>query len=106
MPTPRQYAGAADRQAAYRRRTAEQHRTEWATNGIPPLPGVATVPGYARWRALTSRAHLLLQTVAAEMQQYYGERSESWQESERGEAFLERMQEVQEIQSALDELWS
>jgi hypothetical protein len=106
MPTPRRYANQAARQAAYRRRTAEQRQVAGTTLGVPPLPPVAPLPGYARWRALRRGAHLLLATIEAEMQQYYTERAETWQESERGETFLERLEALQEVQHAIDELWS
>ncbi len=104
MPTPRQYATQAERQAAYRRRHAQSQEQEWADRGIPPLPAVATLPGHRRWQALRQQAQLLLQTVEEEMEEYYDQRSESWQGSERGEAFLERLQALQEAHRALEEI--
>ena len=71
---------------------------------MPPGPAVATVPGRRRWQALIQQAALLLETVQQEMQEYHDERSDPWQESERGEAFLERLQALQEVQSAVDDL--
>jgi hypothetical protein len=38
------------------------------------------------------------------MQQYYEGRSDTWQESEPGETFLERLQAVEEIQASAEEL--
>jgi hypothetical protein len=105
MPTPRRYANPAERQAAYRRRQADRRRAEWEAKRMPPLPAVATMPGDRRWQALTAQATLLLQTVTVEMEQYAQARAERWRESERGEAFLERLEALQEVQSALDDAW-
>lgn len=102
MPTPRQYEGPA--QAAYRRRAAEARKKELTAKGVPPLPGVATIPGHLRWQALTRQASMLLQTVQEEMQDYYDRRSDSWQESDRGADFLERMQAIQDAQSVTADL--
>lgn len=104
MPTPRQYPNPAARQAAYRQRLAESRRREQEARGLPPLPPLATLPGTRRWEALLRQAQLLLETTAEEMQEYYEERSESWQESARGEAFLARLQAIQEAQAAVEEL--
>jgi hypothetical protein len=104
MPTARRYADAAKRQAAYRRRQAEARTRALTTRGVPALPGVATIPGHPRWEALTRQADLLLRTTLEEMQAYYDQRSESWQESERGAEFLERVQAIEEAQAALEEL--
>jgi hypothetical protein len=104
MPTPRQYVSQAERQAAYRRRLAAARSQELAAKRVPPLPAVATIPGYSRWEALTRSAALLLETVQAEMQEYYEQRSDPWQGSERGEAFLERLEAVREAQAAAAEL--
>jgi hypothetical protein len=46
----------------------------------------------------------LLELVEQEMQDYYGQRSESWQEAEKGEAFQERLDAVTEARESLDEL--
>lgn len=104
MPTPRQYANRAQRQAAYRQRIAEARRKEMEARGVPPLPAVATIAGHPRWQALTQQAVLLLQTVQEEMQEYYEQRSEPWQESERGERMAERLQALQEATAAVEEL--
>ena len=106
MPTPRKYANAAARQAAYRQRLTAQalKGTVWEGEGTSP-PRVAPLPGPRRWRALSQQAQHLLEHLEAEMQEYYEQRSESWQESERGERHLEQQQLLQELQSALTELW-
>ena len=104
MPTPRRHANHAARQAAYRERQAEARSNEWASKGMPSLPALATVPGHPRWQALIRQASLLLETVQEEMQPYYDHRTETWQESERGADFLERLEALQEVQSAVDDL--
>ena len=103
MPTPRRYANHAERQAAYRQRQAEA-RSRPSGPGLPALPSVATRPSPARWAALTWQAARLLQVVQEEMEAYYNQRSEAWQESERGEIFRERLEAVQEAQAAAEEL--
>jgi hypothetical protein len=104
MAGVRRYASNAERQAAYRRRAADQRRAELAGKGLPALPGVAAIPGHVRWRALIEQAQLLLATVQAEMGEYYGDRSERWQESERGAGFQERLQRVEEAAQLVEEL--
>ena len=103
MPTPRKYPNAAARQVAYRQRLAAQG-TVWDGNGACP-PRLAPLPGRRRWQALSRQALCLLQSVQEEMQEYYEQRTESWQESERGERHLEQQQALQELQSSLEELW-
>jgi hypothetical protein len=104
MPTPKQYPSPAARQAAYRQRQAEARRQELQRRGLPPLPGVSTIPGYARWEALSAQALLLLRTIQEEMEQYYEARSCAWQETERGETFLERIETLQEATAAVEAL--
>jgi hypothetical protein len=104
MPTPRRYPDAAARQAAYRARQAEARRQEQVAKGMPALPVVATRPGHARWRALLRQAHLLLEMVQEEMQEYHDQRSERWQEAERGESFRDRLEALQAAQEAVAEL--
>lgn len=102
MPTTRRYPSHAHRQAAYRRRQADARKEEMKSQGIPPLPPVSTMPGWPRWNAMTQRLLLLLNAIQEEMQDYYDQRSEDWQESERAEALTERLQAVEEALSALE----
>lgn len=104
MPTPRRYATHAERQAAYRRRVAAAREQELQAKGLPPQPQVATMPGERRWATMTGQALVLLQTIQEEMQEYYEQRSEQWQESERGEAVGERLQALQEAIAAIEGL--
>ena len=104
MPTPRQYAIPAERQAAYRKRQAQARVKELQARGIPPLPGVATLPGWPRWNAIAQQILLLLLAMQEEMQGYYDDRSETWQESDRGDAMTERLQAVEEAVAAIEAL--
>ena len=40
--------------------------------------------------------------ICDEMQDYYEDRSETWQESEKGEDFTEKMEEIQELRDQLE----
>lgn len=71
---------------------------------MPPLPAIASMPGHRRWQALMRAASELLQTVQEELEESYEQRSESWRESDWGEAFLERLQAAQELQAGGEEL--
>ena len=104
MPTPRRYDNHAQRQAAYRHRAAAAQQQQWAVQRLPPPPPIPTMPGWRRWEALNRHILQLLQAVQEEMQAYYEERSEAWQESERGEAFLERLQAQEEVVTAAEGL--
>ncbi len=91
MPQTRKYASGKDRQAAYRARLAAARRQELTDRGLPPLPPLATMPGRARWNAALRRSVELLAMVRDEMADYFDDRSERWQESERGDDHRERM---------------
>jgi hypothetical protein len=104
MPQPLIYSSQAERQKAYRQRLAEQRLAEQQRKNLPRLPAVSTMPGTARWTALVESARVALDTLREEMQAYADERSEGWQESERGEKFVERISEVEEIMSQVETL--
>jgi hypothetical protein len=94
MPMPRQYRTNAERQAAYRAR-----RSKVVPDGTPPA-----CPGYRRWTVLLTRARQVLTSVGDEMAIYQEERSEAWQESERGAVFSELLAAVEEIIGLLEDL--
>lgn len=94
MPTPRKYANAAERQAAYRRRLADQSQ-------MKPIPAV---PGYRRWRAMRNECISILDAAIGEMQAYHDQRSDVWRDSEREEEFTEMMESMAEIATALRDL--
>jgi len=93
----------AQRQAAYRCRTQQAREKQLLDRSLPPLPAIPSIPGNARWNAALRQAKWFVETTAGEMQEYYEERSEPWQESERGTTFEERLNAVQEMLSNLEE---
>jgi len=103
MPQMRKYANGKDRQAAYRARMAKARRQELADRGLPPLPRLATMPGHARWNAAIRRSLEMLAMVRDEMADYYEERSEAWQQSERGCEHEERKDGLDAIITDLEE---
>ena len=104
MSQSRKYASSAERQAAYRARCQEAQRQQLQAKGLPALPMLPTVAGWPRWRAALQSAQSLLQQVSAEMSDYYDARSETWQESERGEEFRERQEALDALVSDLETL--
>lgn len=104
MPQPQKYASHAARQAAYRLRFRQARAKEQAERGLPALPVLPTLPGTARWQAALGSARLLLETVQAEMQVYFEERSEVWQEGERGQLFTDRLEALEAVLSSLEDM--
>ena len=104
MPTPKQYDSPAARQKAYRQRTQQARTQEQEAKGLPPAPPIPTMPSLARWKALHDQARAALDTMQSEMQGYYDERSEAWQEGEKGEAFQEVLDRVEEAKTAVEDL--
>jgi hypothetical protein len=100
MPTPRTYASAAQRQAAYRLRC--QGKAKAAAASL--LWGLPEAPGRRRWRALCERACRLVAQAHREMEAYSEQHSEAWQESVRGEAHAELLEALAEITAALREV--
>ncbi len=104
MPQPRLHESSAQRQAAYRQRVDQARQQQLTAQALPPLPALPTVPGQARWLALLVQAQWCLTQVTNEMQQYHEVRSDAWQESDKGTAFEERLEAVQEVIAMLEEL--
>jgi len=104
MPTPRRHSDRAAKQRAYRQRVTLTRQQERDTKGLPRAPAVATLPGERRWRALLAHAQAALMTLRDEMEAYYSERTETWQESERGEACQERLQSLTDLLGSVEEL--
>ncbi len=103
MPQPRKYETRAEQQAAYRKRRAHSDRELLAQKGLPSLPSIPTLPGNARWKAMIEQAHLLISEAVVEMQSYHDDRSEQWQESDKAEALLARLEHLEEALSELQE---
>ncbi len=57
-----------------------------------------------RWKALHEQVRAALDTIQAEMQGYFDDRTESWQEGEKGEAFQEILNRVDEARTAVEDL--
>jgi hypothetical protein len=104
MPQPRKYACRAAQQAAYRKRQAGEQRRLLASKGLPLLPAIPTIPGHARWNAMLLHAQTLLTDAADEMQEYHDDRSEQWQESEKAETILERIELFQEAADQIQQM--
>jgi len=104
MPQRKMHASHAHRQAAYRKRCLEAQQRQLQEKGLPALPAIPTVPGTPRWRLAIAKATELLSMVAQEMEGYFGDRSQEWQESERGENFQERLEAISEARDAVAEL--
>lgn len=104
MPQPKQHASAAARQAAFRARRDQGRQAELAAKGLPALPRISSMPGWPRWNAAFQAAQQLIAESLSEMQDYFEERSENWQESPRGEAHQEKIASVEAVQDALSDL--
>jgi hypothetical protein len=106
MPQPRIHASPAERQAAFRARSEQARKAQIAAKGLPPLPVLPGIPGWPRWKATFRMAHDLIDGAVNEMKDYYDDRSDAWQESERGEDHQERIASVEAVLEALGELIS
>jgi hypothetical protein len=101
MPQQRRYHDNAAKQRAYRARQAQARREEQQAKGLPPAPPLPTLPSTARWQALLTQARLALETARDEMQAYYEDRSEIWQQGERAATLAEQ---IDQLGVVLDEL--
>ncbi len=99
MAQRRIHADNAKRQAEYRKRLAKAA----SARTLPGLAGLPTAPGMARWGKAVARAAAALEHIHDEMQTYYETRTERWQESDRGEAFQERMESLEDKIANLDD---
>ena len=104
MPQPKKHDSPALRQAAYRARRQQAFHAVLLAKGLPARPVIATLPGWPRWNASLAMAHGLLVDTLGEMQDYFDERSESWQESERGGEHQDRIASVEEVADDLGAL--
>jgi hypothetical protein len=106
MPQPKIHASNAARQAAFRARREQTRQKELAAKGLPSLPSIPSLPGWARWNASFQAAHELISYSLSEMQDYFEDRSENWQESERGGSHQEKITSVEAVVDALSDLLS
>jgi hypothetical protein len=98
MPRQRKYQTNSERQAAYRRRCAQAGKIVQAADPIP------SAPGPRRWKATLNKASVLLDCAMREMQGYFDQHSEAWQESQPGESLTEMLESVQDALSALEDV--
>ena len=104
MPQRRKYENDAARQAAYRCRQARAREQDRAEPRLPSLPAISSLPGTIRWNAVIRRCTDLLALIRDESSSYYDDRSESWQEGDRGEAHAERVEALTQIVDGLEEI--
>lgn len=97
MPTPRQHSSPAAKQKAYRERQEVARLTALEAKNLPPAPAIPTMAGERRWAALAVQAQSALETVQREMHDYHYERSETWQDGDKGDAFQERLDRLDEL---------
>ena len=97
MPQPKEYRSNADRQSAYRRRRNEAYAALQTAKGLMALPSIAAIPGWRRWRQVLEQAEQAVRDIHDQMQSYYDERSDDWLESEKADAFTEKMEAVEEL---------
>ena len=99
MPTPRKYSSPAERQAAYRARQRLASARQTSLTVAWP-----TRPGYRRWDVMTKQVKDVLDIAVAEMQDYFDERTDEWQESDRAQALSDKMDLLMEAIDALERL--
>lgn len=104
MPQPKLYATHAHRQAAYRQRRDQAMQRKLQEKGLPALPALPQIPGTARWKQVVTNAVELLCMVEQEMQAYYNDRSETWQDGDKGDNFQERLDSVGRAREGVEEL--
>jgi len=104
MAQQRHYVDHAARQRAYRLRQEQARRAALQEQGLPPVAPLPTLPSRARWQALVGRARLALETARDEMQAYYDDRSETWQQGERAAALDEQVAQLDGVLEGLDAL--
>jgi hypothetical protein len=104
MPAPRRYATAALRQAAYQKRKDAARENELRAKGLPPMPLIPTMPGTRRWALMLASARALVQAICDEREGYSDDRSEQWQDSDKGTDFHEHTEEIADLLTAIDEI--
>jgi hypothetical protein len=102
MPAPRRHEDAAARQRAYRQR---RKLAKPAPRGDLPRPTcLPAMPSAARWKELRERAQADLQTLLDEMEAYRDQRSEIWQDGEKGQAFQQVLDQVEAALEAVQDI--
>ena len=104
MPPPRKYQTDAERQAAYRQRQEEARRAALEAKGLPATAAIPTMPSLSRWKALRDQAQAILEAMQEEMEAYRDERSEQWQQSDKGAAFENIIDQVDTARASTEEI--
>ena len=111
MPAPRKYKDNAARQEAYRKRQrkaqealVQAQKALVAEVTLPAPHGIYTMPSTKRWKALHGRSHAALEILLDEMTSYRDDRTEEWQETDRGSEFQELLDLVETAFNAVDEI--
>jgi adenosyl cobinamide kinase/adenosyl cobinamide phosphate guanylyltransferase len=68
------------------------------------MPAISSLPGIARWSAQKIPVCSTLEDMRDQMQDYFDDRTERWQESDRGQAMIQRLEEIEEIIALVDSL--
>jgi len=97
MPQSEMPNSNAKRQAAFRRRRSQALAALQAAKGLPPLPAIATIPGWPRWRQLLAQMEQAARDMHEQMQSYHDERTDEWQESDKAEDFSEKMNAIEAL---------
>jgi hypothetical protein len=104
MLTEKQRAQAAIRQQRFRKRQQDVRRREQCEKGLPPMPKITAMPGSARWKATIEAAEALLSQAAEEMDDYWNERSETWQEGYVAEEHRQRKKRLTKMAETLSDM--
>ena len=108
MSQQREYPDNAAKQRAYRARQTQARRADQQAKGLPPAPALPTLPSRARWQALLAQARLFLETARDEIQAYYDDRSETWQQGERAALLQDQLdslgQTIDDLGQTIDDL--
>ncbi|MGH2345481.1 MAG: hypothetical protein ACRDG4_09670 [Chloroflexota bacterium] len=102
MAQQRRYPDNAAKQAAYRTRQTQARHEERQRKGLPPAAPIPTLPSRARWQALLEHARHALETARDEIQAYYDDRSEAWQDGERAVTLQEQLDGLGQVLDDLD----
>jgi hypothetical protein len=100
MPTPRKHENASAKQRAYR----ERQITRRLEGSRPGKRFGSHRAATARCKTVQAQTLELLCSLKEELQAYWDDRSETWQESERGEAFQNLIEQVEEACSSVENI--
>ena len=96
-------ASNAERQKAFRERVRRRLAAVDTPAPLPDKPKLSAMPANKRWSAMLDQAKAILTTRRDEMQEYFDDRSETWQEGDKGTAFQERLDAMESVLDELDE---